>query len=143
LSAETDAQVIEKSAAVERSIGVLLARLRRSPSTDRPFRDFVQLLPGAAERVVDLASPSNMKYFDERRREVAAIIDFHMDAFNSTDLTRASDIVVRTRFAAQTDVLMAFRARDGFVYASIRDDVDSSTRAATLFGRPHTASPDD
>src|SRR5687767_5056939 len=70
LAPDMDGPIIEKSAAVERSIGFLLTRLRRSPVLDRSFQDFLRLLHDAAERVADLASASNRKYFDERCDEV-------------------------------------------------------------------------
>jgi hypothetical protein len=76
---ETDMDLIQQSSAVERSVGYLLVRLRRSPVLDRSWFDFATVLHEAAERVATFASTAEPAYQTERNAEVASIVEINLD----------------------------------------------------------------
>ena len=124
LAPETDIDLIQQSSAVERSLGYVLVRLRRSPALDRPWTDFTLVLHEAAERVSSFAATAEPAYYVEREAEVASIIATELDALAPDDLARSPDLFVDARFAIQARVLHAMQERGGFALATVRDDVD-------------------
>jgi hypothetical protein len=124
LAPDTDIDLIQQSSGVERSVGYLLVRLRRSPTLDRPWSDFAIVLHEAAERIATFAATAEPVYNAERNAEVASIIGADLEGVDPDELRRSADRFVRARFAIQTSVLSAVRERGAFSIATVRDDID-------------------
>jgi hypothetical protein len=124
LAPESDIDLIQQSNAVERSVGYLLVQLRRSPTLNRKWIDFANVLHEAAERVAAFTATAEPIYQSERNAEVASIIGTHLEGVNSDELRHSPDSFVRARFVIQTSVLAAMQERGAFNLATVRDDVD-------------------
>jgi hypothetical protein len=124
LSADTDIDARSKCADVERGLAWALLRLRRGPSLDRSWREFVIELRRIAERVAALAQTLSGDYYVQRTEEVASVVQMESNRVDSGDLADSPDSFVTRRFSAQSVVIAHMRERGGFAIATVRDDID-------------------
>jgi hypothetical protein len=124
LGADSDADTVAKCDAVERGLAWAMVRLRRGPSLDRPWPEFVGVLRGLAENVHILADSVSQDYYSARTEEVASIVRSAIQHVSAATLAHSPDSFVRHRFSAQSVVVEQMRSTGRFALATVRDDID-------------------
>lgn len=124
LPADSDFDTIKNCGDVERGLAWAIVRLRRGPSLDRGWREFVGDLRSLAERVNALAESVSRDYYSGRVGEVTSIAQAAIKQVSSATLARSPDVFVRRRFSAQSAVIKQMQETEGFALATIRDDID-------------------
>jgi hypothetical protein len=124
LADDPDLDTIKKCSDVERGVSWAIVLLRRSPTLDRTWREFVTVLRDLAERVDILADTVSKDYYRERARGAALVIQEVLQNVSPSTLENSADMFVKIRFKAQSAILAKMRAANEFVLGSIRDDMD-------------------
>jgi hypothetical protein len=124
LAADADLDTLTKCADVERGLAWAILRLRRGPSLDRGWREFVGELRKIAERVCVLAESLSGDYYARRVEEVASIAETATQRADPATLASAPDVFVTLRFSAQSAVIDQMKDSGGFAIATVRDDID-------------------
>ena len=124
LAGDSDIDTITKCSDVERGLAWAIVRLRRGPSLDRSWREFVGELCNLAERVNALAESASRDYYSGRVGEVAPVAQAAVQQVSTATLARSPDAFVQQRFSAQSAVLEKMQKAGGFALATVRDDID-------------------
>lgn len=124
LSVDPDLDTVTKCADVERSLAYAVLRLRRGPSLDRSWREFIGILGDAAERVNALAETVSRDYYAERVGEVITVVRDGIRRAPAEALIQSPDTFVQSRFSTQSAMVEQMRKTGGFAAATIRDDID-------------------
>ncbi|MFL6207492.1 MAG: DUF4062 domain-containing protein [Pyrinomonadaceae bacterium] len=124
LSADSDLAIITKCADVERGLAFAIVRLRRGPSLDRSWPEFIGILHQLAERVNTLAELVSHDYYSGRVGEVTSIAQAAAQDISTATLANSPDAFVQRRFSAQSAVIEQMQKAGGFAIAPIRDDID-------------------
>lgn len=124
LAGDSDINTITKCGDVERGLAWAIVRLRRGPSLDRGWGEFVGDLCNLAERVNALAESVSREYYSGRVAEVASIAQAAIQQVSAATFERSPDAFVQRRFSAQSAVVQKMQETGGFALATIRDDID-------------------
>jgi hypothetical protein len=124
LSADSDLDTLSKCGDVERSLAWQILRLRRDPSLDRGWHEFVGTLRDTAERVNTLAETISHDYYAARVGEVVSVVKAAVRQVPPKELAHSPDRFVMSRFSTQSAVINQMKKSGGFAAATIRDDVD-------------------
>lgn len=124
LAADSDADTVAKCDAVERGLAWAIVRLRRGPSLDRPWTEFVGALRRLAESVDTLADSVSADYYSARVKEVTSTVQSAIQRVSTVTLAGSPDAFIRLRFSIQSTIVQQMRRAGGFALATVRDDID-------------------
>ena len=119
-----DVDTLSRCADVERGLAWAILRLRRGPSLDRDWCEFVGELWKIAERVCVLAGSISGGYYARRVEKIASIVETTTKRADSATLASAPDAFVTLRFSAQSAVVHQMKDSGAFAIATVRDDID-------------------
>jgi hypothetical protein len=109
---------------VERRVAWVLTRLRRSPSLDRSWTEYANMMRELADTVHILNTALGQEYYLQRAREAGDVVDHVVQNMFSDGIPSDADTFVLMRFSIQSRVLVSIRESGPFAIATIRDDID-------------------